>query len=79
MTTNKIFKISEINPILGCNQMRLVAEEGEKRLSVNIDCYTYNQLAKTLIKCSNIECFKNLITANGGNVHIEPTISINKI
>lgn len=75
----KNFKITEVNGILGTNQMRLVAEEGKKRLSVNIDGYTYNQLALQLVKCANMEAFKNLILDNGGSIHIEPTIDILRI
>ena len=75
----KNFTITDINEILGTNQMRLIAEEGQKRLSVNIDSYTYNQLALRLIRCANLECFKNLILDNGGSIHIEPTIDILRI
>ena len=69
----------EVNEIMGTNQMRLVATEGTKELSVNIDSYTYNQLALRLIKCANLEVFKNLILDNGGSIHIEPTIDISRI
>lgn len=69
----------EANNILGTDTMRLVATEGNKELSANIDSYTYNQLALRLINCANIECFKNLILDNGGSIHIEPTIDISRI
>ena len=69
----------EANNILGTNTMRLVATEGTKELSVNIDSYTYNQIALRLIQCANIEVFKNLILDNGGTIHIEPTIDISRI
>ena len=69
----------EANNILGTNTMRLVATEGQRELSVNINSYTYNQIALKLIKCANIECFKNLILDNGGSIHIEPPIDISRI
>lgn len=69
----------EANNILGTDEMRLVATEGTKELSVNIDSYTYNQIALQLIKCNNIETFKNLILDNGGSIHIETTIDISRI
>ena len=69
----------EANNILRTNTMRLVATEGTKELSVNIDSYTYNQIALRLIQCANIEVFKNLILDNGGTIHIEPTIDISRI
>lgn len=74
----KTLKI-EANNILGTDTMRVTATEGTKELSVNIDSYTYNQLALKLINCANIECFKNLVLDNGGTIHIEPTIDISRL
>ena len=67
------------NEILGTNTMRLVATEGTKELSVNIDSYTYNQIALRLINCANLECFKNLVLDNEGSIHIEPTLDISRV
>ena len=69
----------EANNILGTDTMRIVATEGNREISVNIDSYIYNQLALQLIKCANLECFKNLILDNGGSIHIEPTIEISRV
>lgn len=69
----------EINGILGTDKMRIVATEGTKELSINIDSYTYNQIALKIINCANLECFKNLILDNGGSIHIEPTLDISRV
>lgn len=69
----------EANEILGSNTIKLVATEGTKELSVNIDSYTYNQIALRLINCANLECFKNLVLDNGGSIHIEPTLDISRV
>lgn len=63
------------NEILGTNEMRICAEQGDKNLSVNISNYTYNQLARTIIACANIEVLKNLLIANGGKIHCEPQLN----
>ena len=63
------------NEILGTNKMRICAEQGDKNLSVNINSYTYNQLARTIIACTNIECLKNLLVDNGGKIHYEPQLN----
>lgn len=63
------------NEILGTNAMRIYAEQGNKNLSVNINNYTYNQLARTILACANIECLKNLLISNGGEIHCEPQLN----
>ena len=70
MTNVKI----EANQILGKDEMRIVLEEGQKRISFNLNSYSYNQIALRLIKVGNIEVAKNLILDNGGEYHIEETI-----
>ena len=74
MTNLKI----ETNQILGKDEMRIVLEEGQKRVSFNINSYSYNQIALRLIKAANIEVAKNLILDNGGEYHIEKTIDPSK-
>ena len=70
----------ETNQILGKdNKMRIVLEEGQKRVSFNLNSYTYNQIALRLIKAANIEVAKNLILDNGGEYHIEETIDISRL
>lgn len=75
MTNLKI----EANPILGKEETRIVLEEGQKRVSFNLNNYTYNQIALRLIKAGNIEVAKNLILDNGGEYHIEETIDISRL
>ena len=75
MTNLKI----EANPILGKEETRIVLEEGQKRVSFNINNYTYNQIALRLIKAANIEVAKNLILDNGGKYHIEEPIDISRL
>ena len=75
MTTLKI----ETNKILGSEEIRIVLEEGQKRVSFNINSYSYNQIALRLIKAANIEVAKNLILDNGGEYHIEETIDPSRL
>ena len=70
MTNLKI----QTNEILGSEEMRIVLEEQNKRVSFNLNNYSYNQIALRLIKAANIEVAKNLILDNGGEYHIEKTI-----
>lgn len=75
MTNLKI----EVNQILGKDEMRIVLEEQNKRVSFNLNSYSYNQIALRLIKAANIEVAKNLILDNGGEYHIEETIDISRL
>ena len=75
MTNLKI----EVNQILGKDEMRIVLEEQNKRVSFNLNSYSYNQIALRLIKASNIEVAKNLILDNGGEYHIEETIDPSRL
>ena len=63
------------NEIKCTNEMRICAEQDNKNLSVNISSYTYNQLARTIIACANIETLKNLLVSNGGKIHCEPQLN----
>lgn len=75
MTNLKI----ETNQILGSEETRIVLEEGQKRVSFNLNNYTYNKIALRLIKAGNIEVAKNLILDNGGKLHIEASIDASKL
>ena len=75
MTNLKI----QTNEILGSEEMRIVLEEQNKRVSFNLNSYSYNQIALRLIKAANIEVAKNLILDNGGEYHIEETIDISRL
>ena len=75
MTNLKI----QTNEILGSEEMRIVLEEQNKRVSFNLNSYSYNQIALRLIKAGNIEVAKNLILDNGGKYHIEEPIDISRL
>ena len=55
----------ETNEIMGTNEMRVVIEEGKWCVAYNVDAYTYTQIARTLLRCANIEAANNLLIANG--------------
>ena len=55
----------EVNEIKETNEMRVVIEEGKWCVAYNVNAYTYSQLARTLLRCANIEAANNLLIANG--------------
>lgn len=56
----------ETNEIKCSNEMRVVLTEGKYCVAYNISAYTYNQIARTLLRCANIEVANNLLISNGG-------------
>ena len=56
----------ETNEIKGTNEIRVVLTEGKYCVAYNIDSYTYTAIARTLLRCGNIETANNLLISNGG-------------
>lgn len=55
----------ETNEIKGTNEMRVVLTEDKYCVAYNVDSYTYSSIARTLLRCGNIEAANNLLISNG--------------